>query len=273
MTAPHPTPLTVLVVDDEPLARADLSQLLLKRDDVSVIGVCASGAEALAAVDTLRPDVLLLDIRMPGVDGFHVVSKLDPANMPYVVFVTAFDRYAVDAFRVRALDYVLKPVQETRLNDALSRARDQLRLRSIANWAESMQAMARQHFGSVAPATARQPYWTEIHVRIGTRDVVVPVSDITWIEADTYYARLHVGTRSYLYRERMHVLEANLDPKRFVRVHRSAIVNVTQVREIRHAGRGEHHVVLSSGHVIKASRPRWNVFRAAMRRRSRPDLA
>lgn len=190
------------------------------------------------------------------------------------MFVTAFDRYAVDAFRVRALDYLLKPVQEHRLNEALVRAREQLRMRAMVDWAASVHKAAReQAAGGAAVEAAPQRYWSEIIVRVGPRDVVVRVNDITWIEADTYYVRLHVGERSYLFRERMHVIEANLDPRRFIRVHRSAIVNVNHVREIRHDGRGEHYVVLGTGRLVKTSRPRWLGFRAAMQRRSRPDLA
>lgn len=273
MTSAPAAPLRVVVVDDEPLARDDLAQLLTKRPDVAVVGMCANGGEAISAVRRLNPDVLLLDIRMPGLNGFHVVAQLDPACMPYVVFVTAFDRYAVEAFRVRALDYLLKPVQAHRLNEALVRAREQLRMRAMVDWASTVHRAAREHAGGATVETAPQKYWHEIMVRVGARDVIVRVNDITWIEADTYYVRLHVGDRSYLYRERMHVLEANLDPRQFIRVHRSAIVNVNHVREIRHDGRGEHHLVLDSGRLIKASRPRWLGFRAAMRRRSRPDLA
>jgi two-component system LytT family response regulator len=275
MTTAAATPaLRVVVVDDEPLARADLAQLLGGRHDVSVVGVCGSGAEALAAARALRPDVLLLDIRMPGLDGFHVVSRLDPASMPYVIFVTAFDRYAVEAFRVRALDYLLKPVQASRLNEALARAREQLRMRAALGWAASLHNAAREqsdHAGAVEESSGQ--YWSEIIVRVGARDVIIRVNDITWIEAETYYVRLHVGPRSYLYRERMHVLEANLDPRRFVRVHRSAIVNVNHVQEIRHDERGKHFVMLSTGRLVRTSRPRWLGFRSAMRSRSRPDLA
>jgi two-component system LytT family response regulator len=274
MTSAPAPPLRVVVVDDEPLARDDLTQLLARRSDVAVVGVCSNGGEAIAATRKLSPDVLLLDIRMPGLNGFHVVAQLDPACMPYVVFVTAFDRYAVEAFRVRALDYLLKPVQEHRLNEALVRARDQLRMRAMVDWAASLHKAAREQAqGGGAVEAAPQRYWSEIMVRVGTREVIIRVNDITWVEADTYYVRLHVGERSYLYRERMHVLEANLDPRRFIRVHRSAIVNVNHVREIRHDGRGEHYVVLGTGRLIKASRPRWLGFRAAMQRRSRPDLA
>lgn len=120
---------------------------------------------------------------------------------------------------------------------------------------------------------AAKTYWSEIMVRVGPRHIIVRVLDIAWIEADTYYVRLHVGNRQYLFRERMHVLEANLDPSVFSRVHRSAIVNMNHVREIRHDERSEHFVVLSAGRLIKTSRSRWLSFRAAMRRRSRPDLA
>ncbi len=264
--------LRVLVVDDEHLAREDLAQLLRGRTDVTVVGVCATGTEAVSAVRRLTPDVLLLDIRMPGLDGFNVVARLDPARMPYVVFVTAFDRYAVDAFRVRALDYLLKPVQSERLDDALGRAREQLRLRALVDWAGAVHAAAREHAQPVPAAPAARAYWSEVIVRVGPREVVVRVNDIEWLEADTYYVRLHVGARSYLLRERMHILEANLDPRRFIRVHRSAIVNVNHVREIRHDDRGMHFVVLSTGRQIKTSRPRWLGFRAIMRQRSRQEL-
>jgi two-component system LytT family response regulator len=263
--------LRVLVVDDEALAREDLLHLLKARPDVAVVGSCASGAEAVTAVRRLTPDVLLLDIRMPGMDGFRVVAELDRASMPYVVFVTAYDRYAVEAFRLRALDYVLKPVQATRLGDTLARAREQLRMRAIVDWASAIKEAAREQSITAVTLPAPNKYWSEILVRVRSRDIVVRVNDIEWVEADTYYARLHVNGRSYLLRERMHVLEANLDPRVFTRIHRSAIVNMNHVREIRHVDGGAHFVVLASGREIKTSRPRWLGFRALMRERARPS--
>lgn len=271
-TSAHDT-LRVLVVDDEPLARDDIVHLLAGREGVDVAGTCASGAEAIAAVRELRPDVLLLDVRMPGIDGFGVVAKLDRTTIPYVVFVTAFDRYAIDAFRVGALDYLLKPVQPARLDEALARARSQLRMRSAVDWASALQAAARDQAARSTANALKSVYWSELLVRIGIREIVVRTQEIDWVEADTYYAKLHVGDRSYLLRERMHVLESRLDPECFTRVHRSAIVNLDRVREIVHDRHGDHIVVLSTGARIRTSHQRWLSFRDIMRRRARPDLA
>lgn len=261
---PELKPLRVIVVDDEPLAREDIGQLLVGRHDVDVVATCANGIEALDAVKRLRPDVLLLDIRMPGLDGFNVVAQLDRRELPYVVFVTAFDRFAIDAFRVRALDYLLKPVQRARLDEALNRAREQLEKRSV-DWPAAIQAAAREHVHEAQ----RPQFLTELMVRVGSRDIVIKVGDIDWIQAETYYARLHIRGRSYLYRERMHVLEAQLDPRHFARVHRSAIVNLDRVREIVHDHRGDHVVVLSTGARVKTSHQRWLDFRDMMRQRTR----
>lgn len=266
------TPVRALVVDDEPLARADVVRLLAGRPGVSVVGTCASGLEAVEAVGRLKPDLMLLDIRMPGLDGFGVVSRLEPAHMPYVVFVTAFDEYAIEAFEVRALDYLLKPVQANRLDEALARARNELRTRAALERATALHSVAREHERANGP-TVSSRWWREVIVRTGLRDVVVRVGDIDWIEADAYYARLHVGPRSYLLRERMHVLEAHLDPMLFTRVHRSAIVNLDRVNHIAHTGDGEHVIVLTSGARVKSSHSRWLDFRALMRKRGRPDGA
>jgi two-component system LytT family response regulator len=257
--------LRVVVVDDEPLAREDIVHLLSNRAGVQVVATCANGVEALEAVRRLRPDVLLLDIRMPGVDGFGVVEKLDRGELPYVVFVTAFDRFAIDAFRVRALDYLLKPVQPARLDEALSRAREQLARRSVEDWTASVHDAAAEH----ARAVSASSYLTELMVRVGTRDIVIRIDEVDWIQAETYYARLHVRGRSYLYRERMHVLESQLNPRHFARVHRSAIVNLDRVREIVHDNRGDHVIVLSTGARVKTSHQRWLEFRDIMRQRTR----
>jgi two-component system LytT family response regulator len=257
--------LRVVVVDDEPLARQDMLQLLAGRDDVDVVATCANGAEALAAVREYRPDMLFLDIRMPGLDGFSVVAQLDRRELPYVVFVTAFDRFAIDAFRVRALDYLLKPVQPSRLDEALDRAREQLSKRSAEDWSTAIHAAAQEQVKErEAPG-----YLTEVMVRVGTRDIILKVDEIDWIQAETYYARLHIRGRSYLYRERMHVLESRLNPRNFARVHRSAIVNLDRVREIVHDGHGEHVIVLVSGARVKTSHQRWVEFREIMRHRTR----
>lgn len=268
MMAARPAPaakaLRVVVVDDEPLAREDIGQLLAGRTDVDVVATCANGIEALEAVRRLHPDVLLLDIRMPGLDGFSVVEKIDGPDLPHVVFVTAFDRFAIEAFRVRALDYLLKPVQAARLEEALDRAREQVGKRVVENRAAARSAAqenARDHDAAT--------FLTELMVRVGTRDIVLKVDEIDWIQAETYYARLHIRGRSYLYRERMHVLESRLNPRHFARVHRSAIVNLDRVREIVHDNHGDHVVVLSTGARVKTSHQRWTEFRDIMRQRTR----
>lgn len=263
--APAAKALRVVVVDDEPLAREDIGQLLAGRPDVDVVATCANGTEALEAVRHLHPDVLLLDIRMPGLDGFSVVEKLDGPDLPHVVFVTAFDRFAIEAFRVRALDYLLKPVQASRLDEALDRAREQVSKRSVEDWATSVRSAAQENARDHEAAT----FLTELMVRVGTRDIVLKVDDIDWIQAETYYARLHIRGRSYLYRERMHVLESRLNPRHFARVHRSAIVNLDRVREIVHDNHGDHVVVLSTGARVKTSHQRWLEFRDIMRQRTR----
>jgi two-component system LytT family response regulator len=238
--------LRIIVVDDEPHALADIVELVRTRRDCRIVATANTGAAAIEAANRLRPDVMLLDIRMPGIDGFAVIDQLASTSTPYVIFVTAFDRYAIEAFNVRALDYLLKPVHPDRLDDALARARDQVRLRSGA-----------------AVATC----WSEILVRIGMRDVVVRTEDIDWIEADTYCVNLHAGSRTHVLRERMHVLEAHLDPAVFRRVHRSAIVNLSRVREIEHDGRGEHVIVLTTGARVRTSHSRWLKFRDALKQR------
>ncbi|HKS06787.1 MAG TPA: LytTR family DNA-binding domain-containing protein [Gemmatimonadaceae bacterium] len=234
--------LRVIVVDDEPLARADILALLDARSDIEVLATCANGTEALRAVEQHRPDVLLLDIRMPGTDGLRVVEELG-APKPYVIFVTAYDKYAIEAFRVRALDYLLKPVQSARLDEALARARE-------------------------GAHTQPSAYLSEILVRVGMKDVVVRVSDVDWIEADTYCVQLHAGAKTHTLRERMHVLESQLDPRVFARVHRSAIVNLDRVSEIEHDGHGDHIIVMKTGARVQTSHARWMEFRDLLKART-----
>lgn len=234
--------LRVVVVDDEPLARADILAVLDASDDCDVVATCANGTEALRAVEQHHPDVLLLDIRMPGTDGLSLVEQLG-AQKPYVIFVTAYDTYAIDAFRVRALDYLLKPVQPARLDEALSRARER-------------------------KAQSRPVYLSEMLVRVGLKDVVVRVSDIDWIEADTYCVQLHAGTKTHTVRQRMHVLESQLDPRVFARVHRSAIVNLDRVSAIEHDGRGDHIIIMKTGARVQTSHARWMEFRELLKART-----
>ena len=208
--------LRVMIVDDEPLARAGLRQLLAELPGVEVAGECGGGAEAVTAIERERPDVVLLDIAMPEVDGFDVLEALDPADRPAVVFVTAYAEHAVRAFEVNAVDYVLKPADPERLRAALGRARERL-----APDGGGREALAARIDELVATLRSREGYASRLLVRHQDRLVPLPVEAIDWSEAADNYVRLHAGGQRHLLRETMKHLEQRLDPARFARIHRS----------------------------------------------------
>jgi two-component system LytT family response regulator len=260
-TEPTQGSLRVVLVDDDPLARRSLRRILADDTDVSIVGEFANAHQALEGVERLAPDAILVDIEMPGQDGFELVDAMPREDRPYVVFVTAHDRYALDAFASHAVDYVLKPVSKERLREAIRRAREQRDHERLATWARRWQPQA----GSPPPLV---PYLTELLVRIGSRAIVLPVPELEWIEADSYYARLHTGGRSYLLREPLQRLEQRLNPADFIRVHRSAIVNLNRVREIRYGGPGERVLVMATGEQVRVSRTRWRWFAKQLRERT-----
>ena len=245
-------PLKALIVDDEPLARALLRVLLARDPEVAVAGECG-GVEAAARVERERPDVLFLDVQMPEVDGFDVLAALPSGHAPVVVFVTAYDQYAVRAFDVHAVDYLLKPVDESRFAEALARAKAQARARRHGAADPRLDALLDDH--------ARHA--RRFLVRTHDKTVVVDAADVDWIEAADYYATLHVGERAHLVRETLAGLARRLDPERFLRVHRSAIVNLDRVREIHPLFRGDAELVLAGGTRVRLSR----THRAEFKRR------
>lgn len=236
-----------MVVDDEPLARDGLAELLHTLPGVEVAGVFGDGESALRAIERLDPDVLFVDIRMPGLDGFDVVAALDPERMPAVVFVTAYDTYAVRAFEVNAQDYLLKPVTADRLAAAIERVRGRSR---AALAPERLTELLEHVAGTRIQGVGR------LIVREVGRIIVIPVNDVDWIEGADYYARLHVGARSHLMRESLTSLEKRLDPARFLRLHRSAIVNLTRIRAVEAAERGDGVTVLTTGARLKVTAQR-----------------
>lgn len=250
------TTLRIMVVDDEPLAREGLVELLRGMPDVEVAGAHADGMSALRAIEEKAPDVLCVDIRMPVLDGFDVVAALDLERMPAVIFVTAYDAFAVKAFEVNALDYLLKPVTRERLAAALERVRQQSHAREQLT-PERLTALLESLASTRAPGVGR------LIVREVGRIVVVPTTDVDWIEGADYYAKLHVGPRVHLLREPLSSLERRLDPSRFLRVHRSAIVNLGRVRVVEAADRGDGVAVLSNGSRIRVTAAR----RAELERR------
>ena len=243
--------LRALVVDDEPLARSLLRVLLSRDPEIEVVGECA-GVEAADEVARLRAEILFLDVQMPEVDGFGVLAALEPDRTPVVVFVTAYDQYALRAFEVHAVDYLLKPIDERRFADALARAGTQARARRSG-------AAGDGRLGALLEDHAR--HTRRFLVRTHEKTVVVEAADVDWIEAADYYATLHVGARSHLVRETLTDLAGRLDPDRFFRVHRSAIVNLDRVREIHPLFRGDAELVLEGGTRVRLSRTRRAEFK------------
>jgi two-component system LytT family response regulator len=253
--------LRVILVDDDPLARRNLRRMLADQADVAIVGEFANTPQAAEGVERLEPDAILLDIEMPGQSGFDLARAIPAKTRPYIVFVTAHDRYALEAFANRAVDYVLKPVSRDRLREAVVRARERRDGERLAQWARGLKPDT-----GVTPPLA--PYLTELLVRLGQRSIVIRVADLDWIEADSYYARLHVGSRDYLLREPLQRLEKRLNPLEWIRVHRSAIVNVARVLEVRHEGPGERVLIMVGGHRVRVSRTRWRWFSRQLRERT-----
>ncbi len=249
----------VLIVDDEPEARAGIAALCAEDPELVVVGECADGRDAVEAIRRLAPDLVLLDVRMPELDGFEVVREVGPERMPVVVFVTAYDQHAIRAFEANAVDYLLKPFDDARFRAAIARARRSLRGARAEQLRERVLALLD---GRGVPASAEPasppaaPHLARIVVKSAGRVFFVRVEEIDWIEAADYYARLHVGGRSHLVRETMSALEQRLDPARFFRVHRSAIVNLDRVREVQRAFGGEHVVLVRDGARLPLSRSR-----------------
>lgn len=246
--------IRALIVDDEPLARRTIRELLLEDPDVEVVGECGGGAEAVSSIRASPPDLLFLDIQMPGMSGFDVLSKVEPERIPAIVFVTAFDEYALRAFEVHAIDYLLKPFTDERFREALAQAKSHVELKEVGRLSQSLRALLRDRAGTDAPK--RKGYLTRFMIRLGSRVVFVNPSDVDWIEADNYYAKLHVAGKAHLLRVSMNELEERLDPKRFLRIHRSTIINLDRVKELHQNPNGEYVVLLDSGAELKLSRAR-----------------
>ena len=272
--------IRALIVDDEPLARRGIRQLLEAYDDITVVGECRNGRDALAAFDSLAPDLVFLDIQMPELDGFEVLRARGAARMPYVIFVTAYDEFAVKAFETHALDYLVKPVSDARFATALARVRERMRFTEALALSQRIgDLLATQALraargdvlagnsaagegslpGTIVPAR-------RLIVPTSTGDLVLDVDEIDWIQAEDYYAAVHARGRRHLIRESLASLEQRLDPHRFARVHRSAIVPLDRVREMRTIGGGESVLVLRDGTRVPVSRRRREQVASLIRR-------
>jgi two-component system LytT family response regulator len=238
--------LRVLIADDEPLARGGVRARLAGHADVTLVGECTDGPSALAALRAQPPDLVFIDVQMPGMSGLEVLEALPPGQRPLTVLLTAYEQFALRAFELRALDYLLKPIDDERFADALDRAR---------------QALALQR--GDAPARVKA-YATRFQVRLGHRVRLVRADEIDWIEAHGDYAGLHAGGQLHLLRETLQRLAGRLDPTQFVRIHRSAIVRLDRVAEMQALSNRDHLLRLRDGAVLRASRTYVDALRAAL---------
>ena len=241
-------PLRALIADDEPLARARLEDLLGKEDGVEIVGQADDGQEAVDMIRSLRPDLVFLDIQMPGKTGLEVVAEIGAEQMPATIFVTAYDQHAPKAFEVAAVDYLVKPFDDDRFAQALGRVRERIRLREVEEMTRRLLAAI-----NAGPPPSPSPQRIQVESRGQTRFVAVP--DIDYITASGPYAELHVGGETHLIRERMQALEERLDPDRFFRIHRSAIVQLDRIESLRRQD-GEMVVHLRSGVELPVARNR-----------------
>lgn len=246
-------PIRTLLVDDEEIARRGLRVRLDRAKEIEIVGECQNGAEAIESINLLSPDLVFLDVQMPELSGFDVLRSMRPKVMPYVVFVTAFDQYALRAFEVHALDYLLKPIDDERFAATLRHAcgivlgaRDGAYARQIA---EAIASLSRKD----APAV-EQAGTDRLAIPVGDRVMIIRVAEIDWIEAADNYVSIHVGKKAWLLRETISALEQRLKPKGFARIHRSTIVNAQRVTELRSLSNGEFAIVLADGTSLRMSK-------------------
>ena len=255
--------IRTLIVDDEPLARRGLELRLRGLPDLEIVRQCANGREALAAIAELQPDLMFLDIQMPGLSGFDVIAQVPQLSLPMIVFVTAFDRFALDAFEAHALDYLLKPVDDARLERALERVRAQWQQRQAVTERARLMALLADVQGrgeiervgtEAASGQEARRYASVLPIRAGRETLRLDVASIDWIDAAGDYMCVHAGGRTHVLRATMKELEEMLDPQVFQRVHRSTIVNLARVRSLRPHLNGECFLKLESGQEVKLSR-------------------
>jgi two-component system, LytTR family, response regulator len=249
-------PIRAIIVDDEPTARRGV-RLLLDRDPaVEVVGEASGGAEAAELIRRERPDLAFMDVQMPGCDGFEVLNKIGPGTVPAVVFITAYDEHALRAFEVNAIDYLLKPYDDVRFEAALQRAKHEIRRRQVENVnSRLVQLLDYLQRTAPPPATAEAEKFTDrIMLKSSGEILFLKLNEIDWIEAEGDYMKFHVNGRAHLMRETMVRLEARLDPKQFIRIHRSTIVNLDRVQKLSPSFAGEYAVILRDGTKLKLSR-------------------
>jgi len=242
------TKIRTVIVDDEELARDRIQTLLEQQSDVEIVGVCTDGPSAVETIDRTQPDLVFLDVQMPGMNGFEVVDNLERTKLPAVVFVTAHDAHALKAFEIHALDFLLKPFDQTRFEKALERARGQLTQSKGTTILDSRLVSLLEELHE------ERKYSERLIVKSSGRVFFVRTEEIDWVEASGNYVKIHTKSDAHLLRESMKNMEAKLDPRTFVRIHRSAIVNIDHIKELEPWFHGEYIVIMRDGTRLTASR-------------------
>jgi two-component system LytT family response regulator len=253
--------IRTLIVDDEPAGRRGVRLLLEADPEIEIVGECENGSQAVAAINDITPDLVFLDVQMPGMSGLDVLAAIHPERMPVVVFVTAYDQYALQAFEARALDYLLKPFSDRRFASALERAKDYVKREDLGTLASRLLELAREQGAAsgepaASPAPPAPEYLERIAVKSRDRVIFVEARLVDWVEARGDYLALHVGEGRHLLRSTMKEMECRLDPRRFARIHRSAIVNLDRIQELQPYFHGEYVVILRNGTRLRLSRHR-----------------
>jgi two-component system LytT family response regulator len=246
--------IRALIVDDEPLARKRIRLLAQDEQDLECIGECSSGVDALAAIGRNPPDLVFLDVQMPEMDGFAVLEQIPRARLPAIVFTTAYDKHAIRAFEVHALDYLLKPIEPNRFKAAVAHVREHMRTQQTSSAARGLLELLASRKDSTPTAAPTNRYLTRLPVKTDDKVAVIKTADIDTIESAGNYVSINAGKESYILRETLNALETQLDPETFLRVSRSAIINLDRVKELQPMFKGEHIIVLQNGKRLAMTR-------------------
>ena len=240
-------PIRALIADDEALARKFIRRMLKDNHDVEIVGECSNGKDAIAMIRKQNPDVVFLDVQMPEMDGFAVLESIGVDQLPEIIFTTAYEQYAIRAFELHALDYLLKPFDQARFKDAIQHAKERFR--------SQRQKDGRLQMSALLESIKNKPQYLErLVIKTGGRITFLSTDEINWIEADDKYVHLHTGKVSPMVRQTLNAMEAQLDPRKFSRIHRSAIVNVERIKELQPLFSGEHSILLEDGAKLTLSR-------------------
>ncbi|RMG31570.1 MAG: DNA-binding response regulator [Bacteroidetes bacterium] len=249
-----------MIIDDEAEARAGIKLLLARDEEIRIVGSCSNGLEAIEAITAHQPQLLLLDIQMPEINGFEVLGSLPPTNMPAVIFITAYDQYALRAFDIHAIDYLLKPFTDQRFFEAIRHAKNHIQSASAAQIHQNLRALLahyqqklpREELPRLVHESQQQP--ERMVIKSEGSIIFLPIADIQWIEAHDYYIKIHLEHQSYLLRESMKRILQRLPAQKFCRIHKSSIVNLNFVQELQPVFNGEYAVVMQNGEKLKLSR-------------------